>query len=72
MKTLEQIHEIRKSKRFSVSVLSEETNQEVIKTFGYFTSTETNKFEHVKYEEITNIFHPEPIAPLLVIMEHWP
>ena len=47
--------EIRKSKRFSVSVLSEETNQEVIKTFGYFTSTEINKFENINYEEISNI-----------------
>ena len=47
--------EIRKSKRFSVSVLSEETNQEVIKTFGYFTSTEINKFEKINYEEISNL-----------------
>lgn len=47
--------EIRKSKRFSVSVLSEETNQEVIKTFGYFTSREINKFENVNYEEISNL-----------------
>ena len=47
--------EIRKSKRFSVSVLSEETNQEVIKTFGYFTSKEINKFENITFEEISNL-----------------
>ena len=46
--------EIVKSKRFAVSVLSEETNQEVIKTFGYFSSKEINKFEKVKYEEKNN------------------
>ena len=43
------------SKRFAVSVLSEETNQEVIKTFGYFSSKEINKFEKVKYEEKNNL-----------------
>ena len=47
--------EIVKSKRFAVSVLSEETNQEVIKTFGYFSSKEINKFEKVKYEEKNNL-----------------
>ena len=47
--------EIVKSKRFAVSVLSEETNQEVIKTFGYFSSKEINKFENVKYEEKNNL-----------------
>lgn len=47
--------EILKSKRFVVSVLSEETNQEVIKTFGYFSSKDTNKFENIKQEEIDNL-----------------
>ena len=47
--------EIVKSKKFAVSVLSEETNQEVIKTFGYFSSKEINKFEKVKYEEKNNL-----------------
>ena len=47
--------EIVKSKRFAVSVLSEETPQEVIKTFGYFSSKEINKFEKVKYEEKNNL-----------------
>ena len=47
--------EILKSKRFAVSVLSEETNQEVIKTFGYFSSKDINKFENIKQEEIDNL-----------------
>lgn len=46
--------EIKKSKRFAVSILSEDINQEVIKTFGYFSSKDINKFENVKYEEIEN------------------
>lgn len=48
-------NEIVKSKRFAVSVLSEETNQEVIKTFGYFSSKDINKFDNVKYEEKDNL-----------------
>ena len=48
-------NEIVKSKRFAVSVLSEETNQEVIKTFGYFSSKDINKFDKVKYEEKDNL-----------------
>ena len=47
--------EIKKSKKFAVSVLSEITNQEVIKTFGYKTSKETNKFENINYEEINDL-----------------
>lgn len=47
--------EIVKSKKFAVSVLSEETNQEVIKTFGYFSSKEINKFENIKYNQINGL-----------------
>ena len=47
--------EIVKSKKFAVSVLSEETDQEVIKTFGYFTSKDINKFENINYEEVDNL-----------------
>lgn len=47
--------EIKKSKKFAVSILTEETKQEVIKTFGYFTSKEINKFENINYEEINNL-----------------
>ena len=48
-------YEIKKSKKFSVSILSEETRQKVIKTFGYFSSKEINKFESVNFEEINNV-----------------
>ncbi len=44
--------EIMKSKKFAVSVLSEETNQSVIAEFGYKSSRDTNKFENVKIEEV--------------------
>ena len=47
--------EIVKSKKFAVSVLSEETDQEVIKTFGYFSSKDINKFENINYEEVDNL-----------------
>lgn len=47
--------EIVKSKKFAVSVLSEETNQEVIKTFGYFSSRDINKFDRVNYEVKENL-----------------
>ena len=43
---------IRKTKRFSVSILSEQTNPLVIGTFGFFSSKEKNKFEEFDYEEI--------------------
>jgi len=37
---------IRHTKRFAVSVLSEQTNSEVIGKFGFFTSKDVDKFEH--------------------------
>lgn len=47
--------EIIKAQKFAVSILSEETPQEIIKTFGYFSSREKNKFENIKYEELDNL-----------------
>lgn len=47
--------EIIKSKIFTISVLSENTSQEIIKTFGYFSSRDINKFEKIKYEEIQEL-----------------
>ena len=47
--------EIMKSKKFAVSILSEETAQDVIKTFGYFSSKDIDKFENIKYEEIEGL-----------------
>ena len=43
---------IKKTKNFSVSILSEKTNPLVIGTFGFFSSKDKNKFEEVGYEEI--------------------
>lgn len=47
--------EILKSKRFSISIISEEVDQELIKKFGYFSSKDIDKFENIKYEEINNL-----------------
>ena len=46
---------IRKTNKFAVSILSENTNPEVIGKFGFFSSKDTNKFENFKFEEIDNI-----------------
>lgn len=43
---------LRKTKYFSVSILSEKTNPLVIGTFGFFSSKDKNKFEEFDYEEI--------------------
>lgn len=43
---------IKETKKFSVSILTEETPQELIKTFGYFSSKDINKFDKIEYEEI--------------------
>jgi len=41
---------IRKSKKFSVSILSEKTNAKVIGTFGFVSSREIDKFAEFEYE----------------------
>lgn len=46
---------ITKTNKFAVSILSEETEQELIKTFGYFSSRDINKYENIEYEEINNL-----------------
>ncbi|MGN1298559.1 MAG: flavin reductase [Candidatus Scatovivens sp.] len=46
---------IKKSKKFSIAILSENTNPEVIGKFGFFSSKELNKFENFKFEEIENL-----------------
>ena len=42
---------IKETCKFAVSILTEEVSQEFIKTFGYFSSKDINKFENIKYEE---------------------
>ena len=43
------------NKKFAVSILSEETNSNVISKFGFYSSRDVNKFEDFKFEEINNI-----------------
>lgn len=46
---------IKERKKFSVSIISEQTPKEVIVTFGYHSSKDTNKFENISYEEINHL-----------------
>ena len=43
------------NKRFAVSILSEETNPDVISKFGFYSSRNVDKFENMDYEEIENV-----------------
>ena len=42
-------------KKFSISILSEESEPQIIGTFGFHSSKEINKFEGVSYEEIDGL-----------------
>ena len=46
---------IKKTKKFSISILSEDTNPEIIGTFGYKSSKDIDKFANFKYEEKDNL-----------------
>lgn len=46
---------IKKTKRFGVSILNEESNPNIIGTFGYKSSKDTDKFENSDYKEIDSI-----------------
>lgn len=46
---------IKQTKRFSISILSEETDPQVIGTFGFYSSKEVNKFEGIKHEEVVGL-----------------
>ena len=41
---------LKENKLFAVSILSTDTPKEVIATFGYHSSKDTNKFENINYE----------------------
>lgn len=43
------------NKKFAVSILSEETNRDVISNFGFYSSREVDKFENMEYEMIEEI-----------------
>lgn len=43
------------NKKFAVSILSENTNPDVISKFGFYSSKEIDKFENMVYEEINEL-----------------
>jgi len=46
---------IKKTNRFSVSILDENVNPEIIGTFGYKSSRDTDKYENIEYEMYNDI-----------------
>lgn len=46
---------IKKTKRIAISILSVNTNKEVINKFGFYSSENTEKFDEIKYEIVDNI-----------------
>lgn len=46
---------IKENKKFIVSILSEDINPNIISTFGFQSSKDTDKFKDFKYQEIDNI-----------------
>lgn len=46
---------LKTNKRFAVSILSEETNPDVISKFGFYSSRDVDKFENMDYEEIEDV-----------------
>ena len=47
--------QIKASKKFVVSILSEQTNPELIKKFGFYSSKDVDKFVDFEYETIENL-----------------
>ena len=47
--------QIKKEKKFAVSIISEKTNPNLISVFGFSSSKENNKFKNFQYKEINNI-----------------
>lgn len=46
---------IKQTKRFCLSIISEKTNPEVIKKFGFYSSSKIDKFDEFEYENIDNL-----------------
>ena len=46
---------IKKSNKFSISILSENSNPEIIGTFGYLSSKDVDKFENFETKELENM-----------------
>lgn len=46
---------IKENKRFALSVISEQTNPDVIGKFGFYSSREVDKFQSFDYEMVNNL-----------------
>ena len=46
---------IKETKRFAISIISENTNPEVIKKFGFYSSKDVDKFEGFQHNEISGL-----------------
>lgn len=46
---------IKSSNKFSISILNEESNPEIIGTFGFSSSRDNDKYEKFDYDEIDNL-----------------
>ena len=46
---------VKESRCFAVSIISEKTNPDLIKKFGFYTSKDTDKFSDFEYETISNL-----------------
>ncbi|MBP3431981.1 MAG: flavin reductase [Clostridia bacterium] len=46
---------IKKSKKFALSIISEETNPELIKTFGFQSSRDVDKFQNFEFDTIEDL-----------------
>ncbi len=46
---------IKKTKKFSISILDEDTDQKIISTFGYESSRYINKYENIETLELDNL-----------------
>lgn len=46
---------LKNNERFSISILSKDVNPEIIKTFGFNSARDIDKFKNVKYTEIEEV-----------------
>lgn len=46
---------IKKNKKFNISILGMNVDPEIIKTFGFSSSRDTDKFENISYEEVNGV-----------------
>ena len=47
--------EIKESKKFAVSIISTDTDNDIITNFGYKSGNDCDKFENIEYQEINDI-----------------